>query len=208
MQFFVPYCAITSLKSHQVWWGDIFSDIFSFSGLFWVQTWHILAVFQLSQPWNWWYFDVWWLQMFLWMSTTTFHLWLNAVEALWMVENGLGRDFSLQTQFWIGSSKTLIHVQDTVPTSNSGQILCLMAQNFPLDVDSNFVLMVEHSLTPLSGQKRQGKAFSPQTQGLWNMVQTCSRHCPDLKRGSIFEFDGWNCSFGCKLQLCFYGWML
>ena len=105
MQFFVPYCAITSLKSHQGWWGDIFTNIFSFSGLFWVQTWHISAVFQLSQPWNWWYFDVWWLQMFLWMSTPTFHLWLNAVEALWMVENGLGRDFSLKTQCWLEAQK-------------------------------------------------------------------------------------------------------
>ena len=75
----------------------------------------------------------------------------------------------------VGSSKTLIHVQDTVPTSNSGQISCLMAQNFPLDVDSNFVLMVEHSLTPLSGQKRQGKAFSPKLRGseIW------FKHVPD-----------------------------
>ena len=30
--------------------------------------------------------------MFLWMSTPTFHLWLNAVEALWMVDIGLGRE--------------------------------------------------------------------------------------------------------------------
>ena len=60
---------------------------------------------QLSQPWNWWYFDVWWLQIFLWMSTITFHLWLNAVEALRMVENGLGRDFSLQTQCWLEAQK-------------------------------------------------------------------------------------------------------
>ena len=77
-----------------------------------------------------------------------------------------GKRFFSQDSMLVGSSKTLIHVQDTVPTSNSGKILCLMAQNFPLDVDSNFVLMVEHSLTPLSGQKRQGKAFFPQTQGL------------------------------------------
>ena len=77
-----------------------------------------------------------------------------------------GKRFFSQDSMLVGSSKTLIHVQDTVPTSNSGQISCLMAQNFPLDVDSNFVLMLEHSLTPLSGQKRQGKAFFPQTQGL------------------------------------------
>ena len=77
-----------------------------------------------------------------------------------------GKRFFSQDSMLVGSSKTLIHVQDTVPTSNSGQILCLIAQNFPLDVDSNFVFMVERSLTPQSGQKRQGKAFFPQTQGL------------------------------------------
>ena len=77
-----------------------------------------------------------------------------------------GKRFFTQDSMLAGSSKSLIHVQHTVPASNSGQISCLMAQNFPLDEDSNFVFMVEHSLTPLSGQKRQGKAFFPQTQGL------------------------------------------
>ena len=86
-----------------------------------------------------------------------------------------GKRFFSPDSMLVGSSKTLIHVQDTVPTSNSGQILCLMAQNFPLDVDSNFVLMLEHSLAPLSGQKRQGKAFSPKLRGseIW------FKHVPD-----------------------------
>ena len=86
-----------------------------------------------------------------------------------------GKGFFSQDSVFVGSSKTLIHVSDTVQTSNLGQTLCLMAYNFPLHMDSNFVFMVKPSLTPLNGQKRQGKAFSPKLRGseIW------FRHVPD-----------------------------
>ena len=79
-----------------------------------------------------------------------------------MVKKGRGRHFPPKLR---GSEIWLKHVPDTVPTSNVDQFLSLMAEIVPLDVNSNFVFMVECSRITLDDRKWAGKRFCPETLG-------------------------------------------